>query len=594
MARQPYQPPRIDHPPFYTLEPNGSIADFVASGSRGRRGRGAAVPAEIVASKGSRVYRAHTYHTKVPPEGIAAFIKRYAHPGAVVLDPFCGSGMTGVAAIESGRRAVLVDLSPAATFIASNYCERPDPEKLRREAERVVAAVAPALEPLYTTRCRTCGGKASIRFTVWSDRYACPECGHEFLLWDVARRGRRVAAGLACPACGREGHRGLWTRLEPEPVLIKYSCDDACGGGEDSPEPDDLVRARRRWPDRVSYPRTPIPAQGDEIARVHNQGISRVDQLFTPRNLRAIATLWHTIGSLPDLECRRQLFFCLTGSMPRASRTNKYIPALGIAPGPILGTMYIPGFHPELNVLALFGRKVADVVRYYRGARPIAGPADAVRISTQSATDLSNIPDGSIDYAFTDPPFGSNIAYSELNLLWESWLGARTHVPDEAVVSRTQSKSVDDYQGMMVAAFAEVRRVLKPGGHFSIVFHNTSGEVWRALQAAIDDAALAIESTVIFDKGPNQSFKQFTSEGAVTHDLVVTCRRRRRGEAPLRDASEGEVVGFVRKAAAASAKATPRKLYSATVAHFLREGVRVPVGFREFRALLRHARDKET
>jgi len=596
-----YKPPELDLPPGYSAGANPSIAEFLAAPHRRGAASAADLPGDIVATKGSAAYRAHSYHTKVPPEGIAPFIERHTRPGDVVLDPFCGSGMTGVAALRAGRRAVLVDLSPAATFIASNYCARPDPARLRLEARRVLDAVAPEIAPLYATTCRACGGPATIAYTVWSDRYACPECRESFALWDVARKGRSVEGTLRCPNCRREGRRNAWTRLEPVPVLVSFQCDGVCGRGKAPPTEADVALARRAatgdWEERIACPRTPIPERGDEIARVRKQGIERVDQLFTRRNLRAVATLWHAVATLPGLACRHQLFFCLTGAMPRASRTNKYIPALGVAPGPILGTMYIPGFHPELNVLALFQRKLADAARYYSdcGLRlPAYGLriSDPVRISTQSATDLSNIPDASVDYAFTDPPFGSNIAYSELNLLWESWLGVRTHVPDEAVVSRTQAKSVDDYERLMAAAFGEVRRVLKRGGRFSIVFHNTSAEVWRALQNAIADAGLAVESAVTFDKGPNQSFKQFTAEGAVTHDLVVTCLPCGRGlraprAEPPRTASEADVIAFLRQAIASETdKPNPRKLYSAAIAHFLLAGTRMPLDFREFRRLL--------
>ncbi len=603
MTPADYTPPSIEQPPLYTVAPNPALATVLSQRGPSSVNRQAAsgkrqaqLPAEITTSKGSAAYRAHSYHTKVPPEGILPFIERYSRPGDVVLDPFCGSGMTGVAALGAGRRAVLIDLSPAATFIAANYCLPTDPQQLQREAERVLDAVRPELSPLYATRCRTCGGPATIAYTVWSDRYACPACGGTFVLWDVARQGRRVAAAIACPNCRREARKEKWQRLEPVPVLISYDCSGGCGRAEAQPEPADIALAQAAgegdWAERFPHPTTPIPERGDEIARVHKQGIARVDQLFTRRNLRAIATLWHAVATLPGLACRRQLFFCLTAAMPRASRTNKYIPALGCAPGPILGTMYVPGFHPELNVLALFQRKLADATRFFSQSaiwNLESGIAAPIRISTQSATDLSNIPSASIDYAFTDPPFGSNIAYSELNLLWESWLGVRTRVADEAVVSRTQRKSIADYEGMMAAAFREVRRVLKRGARFSIVFHNASGEVWRALQNAIAAAGLRVESAVVFDKGPNQSFKQFAAEGAVTHDLVVTCTAGGRGIcAPrVRAASESDVTAFLKHTLSApSAPRDPRKLYSLTIAHFLLQGARVPVGYRQFRHLL--------
>ncbi|WP_062288306.1 DNA methyltransferase [Nostoc piscinale] len=82
---------------------------------------------DITAGKNSYVYDAHTYHTKVPPQGIKPLIEHYTNPGDVVLDPFCGSGMTGVAATELGRKALLSDLSPAAAFIAYNINTPIDP-----------------------------------------------------------------------------------------------------------------------------------------------------------------------------------------------------------------------------------------------------------------------------------------------------------------------------------------------------------------------------------------------------------------------------------------------------------------------------------
>ena len=147
-----YTPPKLDAPPVYTTAPNPSIQAFLARRKRRRQRpeRGGA-PADIVATKGSASYRAHTYHTKVPPEGIVPFVERFSRAGDVVLDPFCGSGMTGVAALSAGRRALLVDLSPAATFIAANYCARPDPARLRREAASVLDAGRPQHGPLYKT-----------------------------------------------------------------------------------------------------------------------------------------------------------------------------------------------------------------------------------------------------------------------------------------------------------------------------------------------------------------------------------------------------------------------------------------------------------
>src|SRR5262249_24307534 len=84
----------------------------------------------VPGGRGSPFYLAHSYHTKIPPEAVIPFLEHYTKPGDVVLDPFSGSGMIGVAAAMTGRRAILNDLSPAATHLAWNHTRPCDPEAL--------------------------------------------------------------------------------------------------------------------------------------------------------------------------------------------------------------------------------------------------------------------------------------------------------------------------------------------------------------------------------------------------------------------------------------------------------------------------------
>ena len=60
------------------------------------------LPEHVAGSKGGPWYTSHTYPTKVPPEAIEPFIEASTAPGGLVADPFCGSGMTGVAAVLTG------------------------------------------------------------------------------------------------------------------------------------------------------------------------------------------------------------------------------------------------------------------------------------------------------------------------------------------------------------------------------------------------------------------------------------------------------------------------------------------------------------
>ena len=120
--------------------------------------------------KNDPIYNAHPYHTKVPPRGIIPYILHYTEPGDLILDPFCGSGMTGVAAqmctnppadiLEQfpelkyrvgPRTCILNDLSPAACHITYNYNTPVDVEALKREFERIKEAVTGEFDWLYGT-----------------------------------------------------------------------------------------------------------------------------------------------------------------------------------------------------------------------------------------------------------------------------------------------------------------------------------------------------------------------------------------------------------------------------------------------------------
>lgn len=122
------------------------------------------------------------------------------------------------------------------------------------------------------------------------------------------------------------------------------------------------------------------------------------------------------------------------------------------------------------------------------------------------------------------PPFGGNINYSEMNFLRESWLRQDTDTREEAMMNSVQGKGATEYRVLLTRSFRECRRVLKDDGWMTVMFHNSSREVWTALQTAIGDAGFAIRGTQTFDK-EHGTFKQFVSENAVGYDLVLHCRK---------------------------------------------------------------------
>ena len=126
----------------------------------------------------------------------------------------------------------------------------------------------------------------------------------------------------------------------------------------------------------------------------------------------------------------------------------------------------------------------------------------------------------SIDYIFTDPPFGENIYYADLNFLVEAWHRVLTEAEPEAIVDKAKKKDILHYQTLMRACFEEYARVLKPGRWMTVVFSNSANAVWRAIQEALGTAGFVVADVRTLDKQQG-SYRQVTST-AVKQDLVIS------------------------------------------------------------------------
>ena len=482
--------------------------------------------------RASPFYLAHSYHTKIPPEAITPFIEHYTRPGDIVLDPFCGSGMTGVAAAMAGRRAILNDLSPAAVHLAWNHTRTCDPDDLAAAFAKIYAKLAPTFRDLYATTDAT-GRLALIHWTLWSTEHACPKCGGRFLLWDAMdRAGGRLGREITCPRCGETSPRTRLTLLGSQPAWIAY--EDADGKRAEKAPTDAesaIAAAHSRSDIEAWFPDTLVGKDREMYRRCALQlhGIETVADFYTARNLRALALIWREIESVGDDRVKRALAFAFTNTAWHGTRMRRFNARGGQRP--LTGTLYVPQLSSEANVLEVMRNKIAQLRRYYAAFRPAEQMPPAIFLG--SATRLTGVADASIDYVFTDPPFGSNIFYADCNLIWESWLGRETDATREAVINRstTQSKggkSLADYTDAMTGSMREIARVLKPGGWATVVFHNTDAKVWTAIRDAASAAGFEFHEAASLDRAQksHKGYKGDASGEDVAHfDVIFNLRK---------------------------------------------------------------------
>jgi predicted RNA-binding Zn-ribbon protein involved in translation (DUF1610 family) len=310
------------------------------------------------------------------------YILHYTNPGDIVFDGFAGTGMTGVAAqlcgdrsvveslgykVESdgtilqnedgtwkpfsklgARRAILNDLSPAASFIAYNYNTPVDPAAFKREAERILEEVEQECGWMYLTLHNPTPEQLNkaidmvktdphnlaqhnelpwgrINYTVWSDVFVCPHCAEEMVFWDAAvdKEAGKVKDSFQCPHCGVEVTKRqldrAWTTFYDDaihetvrqakqvPVLINYSVGKARKekGADDFDQA--LIRVIDQEPIPYWFPTDRMP-EGDESRRNDAIGITHVHQFYTRRHLATLAILLRLVS----ISQSRQLYaFCV-------------------------------------------------------------------------------------------------------------------------------------------------------------------------------------------------------------------------------------------------------------------------------------------
>ena len=626
----------LSNPPYYTACPNPFLSwlldhrrrDMVLEYHREPFSK------DLSEKRTTSIYTAHSYHTKVPPRAIAKLILHFTEPGDVVLDPFCGSGMTGVAAAmcadtslatevngKAGHRvAILNDLSPAATFIAANYLCPPCPEEFLLNGSKLIESVDNELKGTWELQ----DGSAikPILYIVWVEAFSCPLCQSEIVSQEVIKNTASIgtASGFPCPSCGAlvskaptKGSnsskmvRTLKTRFDKDlrksiqflnrvPLLAeildgqnrrKIELTD-----NQRSQIESFVSSPRAW-----YPTDPI-IEGERFLLkdcLAAYGIKYLHQLYLPRQLCTYSSLWSLADSHSSYQMRSALKFFVSSNALGMTVMNRYAPTHHSQVNRYFsGTLYIPSTVSETSHDYAYRNKLKRLVSAFGELRCFSPAIHA--ITTQSSTDLTGLPRDSIDYIFTDPPFGRNLQYSELNQVWEGWLKVHTNRSLEAVMDATRQREEAEYTALMKRSFMEMHRVLKYGRWITVEFHNSANSVWIAIQEAMSAAGFIVADVRVLDK-ESDTYKQ-SRQGLVKCDLVISAYKSPRNIEQIANMHEGselvawsfaemhlgqlpvfiEINGIVQTVA----ERMGYMLFDRMVAFHVQRGIRVPLAAADF------------
>lgn len=621
----------LSDPPYYTACPNPWLNDFIGEWEKekeqlqaeGKRQARFEVKepyaADVSEGKNNPIYMAHAYHTKVPHPAIMRYILHYTQPGDIVFDGFAGTGMTGVAAQLCGskidvealgvknakvgvRKAICSDLSPIASLIAASYNLKFDVQSFAKKAKAILNQVEDELGWMYETEVD--GRKARINYVIWSDVLGCPNCSEEIVLWDnsVSEDTKTIKDSFPCPRCGTTCSKKTMIKVwetkfdtllnqtiklnKSVPVRVNYTCNGK--RGERDVSRFDLELLEKINQTSLDGMTTNEIVKGDESSRIENYGITHTHQFYTHRNFIYLSRIYKLLYNNP------LLMAWMTSSLQNTSKMYKF--RTDRKGGILAGTLFVPSLNMEISANSVLKRKLSDfkLIHYKQRGNSLS--------IVNSTTQLYNLSDASIDYIFTDPPFGANIMYSELSCIWESWIKVMTNTKEEAIINNVQQKSLFEYQTLMNRSFQEYYRVLKPGKWITIEFSNTSASVWNSIQNALQGVGFIVVNVAALDKKQG-SFKAVTTTTAVKQDLVITCYKPSNELTfKLEDSLDksANAMDFIEEllvhlpihqekdnSTTAVVERSPKILYDRLISYYVRHGYAIPMDAQEFQKSLR-------
>ena len=232
-----------------------------------------------------------------------------------------------------------------------------------------------------------------------------------------------------------------------------------------------------------------------------------LDQLFSQRQLFCLSLLLHEIEKTVDPDVRDVLKLVFSATLVKCNisyhNTGRDEGEGGGNSGFIQYYRYfVPKeLYPEVNVWTVFAAKYKSIYKAKQTTNATIGNRyQDLQIFTASATEMLNyIEPNSVDYIYTDPPYGAKISYIDLSTIWNAWLkfpvDKRTFA-QEAIEGGSQKKTLADYDKLLAESIQQMAQVLKPDRWMSIVFVSEKPAHWHTIYETCTKLGLEYVSTV--------------------------------------------------------------------------------------------------
>ena len=573
----------------------------------------------LPSTRGGSFYNTFPYPTKISPEAIAVYIASATNPDDTVLDAFAGSGSTGIAAllaehptekmqetanalgvepIWGKRNAILYEIGTYAAFATKTITNRLTAAEYARAVDDFIKKAEKLASGMYAAKSPD-GRDGYIRYAIWTEVLICPECDAEIEYFKngTSRNPATFYDKIECPHCHRtslveamsfatEEH---YDKLLKKTILRKkrrIAWVYGTSGKEnwDRIATEDDIALVQKLEKEFSPSDDPRKIEWGDLHRAgYHFGISHLHHFYTSRNYLVMSELWKLAECYPEREANALKLLLLSYNGAHCTLMTRIVAKHGsrdfVLTGAQSGVLYISKLPVEKNILLGLRRKAKPFQEAYKMLENCHGTVEVRNISSEFMSE----PDKSIDFVFTDPPFGDFIPYAEVNQINELWLSAVTERSSEVIISAAQNKDVDTYRNMLARVFGEIRRVTKDDRPIAVVFHAAKAAVWGAFSEAIQISGLEIKQSSFLDK-TQASFKQVVSKTSVQGDPLFLLKKAGLGKNGIMD--EEQILQMIVKENPHETELECRHCYSLYIGKCMEYGSPVTLDASEFYAYI--------
>ncbi len=265
--------------------------------------------------------------------------------------------------------------------------------------------------------------------------------------------------------------------------------------------------------------------------------VATVDQLFSEKQTAQLGLLKSIILKQPNENIRNSLLLMFSGIVTKYNltyHTSTYVEKEGggnasafqyyryrIAPNPV-----------EIDLMKYFTLRFEKVkaakkeMEYFINDKTISN----AQIIKGTATDLKFIPKETVDYIYTDPPYGKKIPYLDLSAMWNAWLDLEVTEQDfknEAIEGGEHGKSKGEYNELMAQSIKEMYRVLKYDRWLSFVFAHKDPEFWHLIIDTAESCGFEYVGAVPQKNGQTSFKKRQNPFTVLSGQLIINFRKVR-------------------------------------------------------------------